>query len=314
MVENANKLEDIKLVISGLDNAGKTSFLIALRQKYNFYEKVKNLKPTIKVDYSACTFLNKWTVNVWDMGGQEKYRQIYINNPFYFEETNYLYFIIDIQDEYKIEESVQYLSELLKIYREIKYSNEIIVCFNKFDPKFREDKECFERVEMIKNLIISQNNDLKFKFFTTSIYDVSSLSRAISYSLNKLLRLDKLNSRLKSLVEDHECNHALVYTNAGLIISDYYKETMNMREFNEAIYSKISDDLEFFQRLADEKVHIDERLTFSKNSTEYVKKYDVHTANGLNRFYIGVSAPPKKIQALKVELDALKNDFESLLK
>ncbi len=312
MTENSHKVEDIKLVIAGLDNAGKTSFLIALRQKYNFQEKVKNLKPTIKVDYSAFNFLN-WDINIWDMGGQIKYRQIYINNPFYFEETNYLYFLIDIQDELKLEESVLYLSEIVKIYRELKYSNEIIVCFNKFDPKFKDNKEYIERTEMIKNLITTQNNDLKFKFFNTSYYDVSSLSLAISYSLNQLLRLDKLNARLKSLVEEHECNHALVYTNSGIIIADYYKEIMDMHEFTEEIYSKINDDLEFFQRLADEKVNIDERLTFSKNTTEYVKKYEVLSVNGLNRFYVGLSAPPKKIQSLKVELDSLKKDFESIL-
>ena len=52
MTNNSIKMEDIKIVIAGLDNAGKTSALIALRKKYNFYEKVKNLKPTIKIDYN----------------------------------------------------------------------------------------------------------------------------------------------------------------------------------------------------------------------------------------------------------------------
>ncbi|MFW9952338.1 MAG: ADP-ribosylation factor-like protein, partial [Candidatus Thorarchaeota archaeon] len=42
---------EYKIVIAGLDNAGKTSALIALRMKYNFYERVKYLKPTIKIDY-----------------------------------------------------------------------------------------------------------------------------------------------------------------------------------------------------------------------------------------------------------------------
>ena len=93
------KLDEIKIVFAGLDNAGKTSFLIALRQKYNFHERVKKLKPTIKIDYSSFNFLNRHTINFWDMGGQAKYRKIYVNNPIYFTSTDYLYFLIDVQDE-----------------------------------------------------------------------------------------------------------------------------------------------------------------------------------------------------------------------
>ena len=136
MANNSKKMEDIKLVIAGLDNAGKTSALIALRKKYNFIEKVKNLKPTIKIDYNSFDFMNHWTINMWDMGGQAKYRKIYVNNPIYFTETNYIYYLIDIQDELKIEESIRYLHELLDIYRSMDYSNEIIICFNKYDPKY----------------------------------------------------------------------------------------------------------------------------------------------------------------------------------
>ena len=49
MTVDSRKSKEFKLVIAVLDNAGKTSALIALRQKYNFYERVKNLKPTIKI-------------------------------------------------------------------------------------------------------------------------------------------------------------------------------------------------------------------------------------------------------------------------
>ncbi|MFX1394800.1 MAG: ADP-ribosylation factor-like protein, partial [Promethearchaeota archaeon] len=237
----STKREEIKLVIAGLDNAGKTSFLIALRKKYNFYEKIKDLKPTIKIDYSSFDFMN-WTINFWDMGGQSKYRKIYINNPIYFTDSNYLYYFIDIQDELRIEESIKYLHELLKIYRDMDYSNEIIVCFHKFDPKFKNNDEFFDRIEMVKNLVLVQNKDIRFHFFETSYYDISSLSKAISYSLNKLLNLETINSKMEKIVEEFGCNYAILYTNSGLIISDYYKETMDTRVFEESISNKINED------------------------------------------------------------------------
>ncbi|MFX0071754.1 MAG: ADP-ribosylation factor-like protein, partial [Candidatus Hermodarchaeota archaeon] len=159
MANHMNNLEDIKIVIGGLDNAGKTSALIALRKKYNFHEEVKNLKPTIKIEYNSFDFINKYTINIWDMGGQQKYRKIYVNNPIYFTETNYLYYLIDIQDEFKIEESVHYLHDLLDIFRDMGYTNELILCFNKYDPKYRDNEEFVDRVEMIKNLILTHNKD-----------------------------------------------------------------------------------------------------------------------------------------------------------
>lgn len=310
----SNKLEEIKLVIAGLDNAGKTSFLIALRQKYNFYEKIKDLKPTIKIDYSSFDFLNRWIINFWDMGGQIKYRKIYVNNPIYFTDTNYLYYFIDIQDELRVEESVNYLHELLNIYREMQYSNEIILCFTKYDPKFKNNEEYSDRVEMIKNLIVTQNKDMQFHFFETSYYDISSLSKAVSYSLNKLLNIETLNKKLEKIVTEFNCNYAILYTTSGLIITDYYTESMNtmdVRDFEESISNKISDDLEFFQRLADNQVEIDERLSLLNDSMEYVKKFSIELSNGINVFYLGISVPLKRIDKMKTEIENFKMDLKS---
>jgi len=306
---NPNKLEDIKLVIAGLDNAGKTSFLIALRHKYDFYERVSKLKPTIKIDYSSLNFIDK-LISFWDMGGQQKYRQIYIKHHIYFEETNYLYFIIDMQDELKIETSVKYLHELLDIYRELEYKNEIIICFNKYDPKYKDNEEFAERAEMIELLVKSQNKDFEFKFFRTSFYDIGSLSRALSYSLSKLLNLEEINKKLMEFINSYDSNYAILYTNSGLIISDFYKDTMDTRDFDEIISFKISDDLKFFQRLADEDVGIDGRLTYVDDYMEYVKKFEVEIKGKKDLFYLGVSAPPLKLQQVKDELEAFQKQLD----
>lgn len=310
MSDDSSKLEDIKIIFAGLDNAGKTSALIALRQKYNFYEKVKSLRPTIKIDYNTFKFMNRWTINLWDMGGQAKYRKIYINNPIYFSETNYIYFLIDVQDELKFEEAVHYLHELLNIFRDIDYSNEIIVCFNKYDPKYRHELEFSDRVEMIKNLILSQNKDMNFKFFVTSYYDISSLSKAMSYSLNKLLNLETIHLKLEEILKNFVCNHVILYTNSGFIISDCYSEFMDARDFQETITSKINDDLEFFQRLDDNQVNIDERLSLFNDNMEYVRKFNIEFENGISTFYLGISVPLKRINDMKDEL----KKFKTLLK
>lgn len=303
---------ELKIIMSGLDNAGKTSFLIALRQKYNFFERVKRLKPTINVNYNSFNFLNLYLINIWDMGGQEIYREIYQKNQeVYFAETNYLYYLIDIQDELRFEESIQYLSHLLDIFRILEYSNEIIICFHKYDPKFKNREDFVDRIEMIKNLVLSQNKDFQFRFFNTSYYNISSLSRALSYSLNKLLNIERINSKLKAIVVNFNCNHLTLYTSDGLIISDYYNEIMDTRDFEEIITNKINDNLEFFQRLEDENVRIDERMTLFKENTEYVKKFDISIGNKVTTLYLGISTPLKEIIELKKELEKFNIILES---
>ncbi len=306
MTIDKRERNEYKLVIAGLDNAGKSSALIALRKKYNFYERVKNLKPTIKIDYNSFKFLETYRINLWDMGGQKKFRKIYISNPIYFSETDYIYYLIDIQDELKFEESVKYLHDLLDIYRDLDYSNEVMICFNKYDPKFKNSEDFFDRAEMIRNLIVSQNKDMKFKFFDTSYYDISSISKAISYSLDKLLNLEEIDVGLSKIVNQFSCSYAILYTASGLIISDHYMDIMDIRAFEEKISSKINDDLEFFQRLKDEDVKIDDRVALSEDTTEYVKRYSIISGNIENTFYVGISAPTSKINEIKIELEKFR--------
>jgi len=291
--------QEYKLVIAGLDNAGKTSSLIALRHKYNFYERVKNLKPTIKIDYSSFKFLDMYRINLWDMGGQKKFRKIYISNPIYFTETDYIYYIIDIQDELKFEETVNYLHELLDIYRGLGYKNEVIISFNKYDPKFKNDEDFLDRKKMLENLIISQNKDMRFKFFCTSYFDISSISVAMSYSLNKLLKLKIIDDELHKLVKKYDCGYIILYTNSGLIISDQYKEVMDTITFEEVITAKINNDIEFFQRLKDENVEIDERTTILEDTIDYVKKFQFTYQDKDVYVYLAINSSSQTINNLK---------------
>jgi hypothetical protein len=199
----------------------------------------------------------------------------------------------------------------LDIYRELEYNNEVIICFNKYDPKYNQNPEYIERTAMITKLILTQNKDMKFEFFNTSIYDISSLSKAFSYSLNKLLNLETINMQLKNFGELYECNHAILYSNTGLIISDYYHNSMDSREFEEIISNKINENLEFFQKLTDDQVNIDERLSFMNNIVEYVKKYDINVNNNKQIFYLGVSVPLTRLNAIKSELKNLFSQIEA---
>ena len=209
--------------------------------------------------------------------------------------------MIDIQDELKFEESVGYLHNLLDIYRDLGYSKEVIVCFSKYDPKYHQNEDYFERANMLEHLILSQNKDLSFKFFRISYYDISSISQAISYSLSKLLKLDAIDQYLENLVTKFGCDHAILYTNSGIIIADQYLNILDLKAFEETISSIINVNLEFFQRLEDEGVNVKERNTILGNEIDYVREYQINVGNQLNIFYLGIKAPLPKIDQIKSE-------------
>ncbi|TFF88055.1 MAG: hypothetical protein EU548_09375 [Promethearchaeota archaeon] len=297
-------MDKFKLIFSGLDNAGKTSFLIALRRKYNFLETVENLRPTVKIDYQSFDLLGR-TIDIWDMGGQAKYRQMYVNKTIYFEETNSLYYLIDIQDEFNLNASVDYLYEILNIFREIDYQNDIIVCFHKYDPEFLDNKQFEERVKMVKSLILAQNTDFTFKFFNTSYYNISSLSKAFSYAMNKVVDLEEVDQKFESIIKEFKCRYVVLYSETGIILEDHYWDILDPKYFEREIGSRIDSNLEFFQRLVDEEVQMNERLVLMDKNFEYVKKFQLLIENQPRKFYCATFGPQERLEEVKKGISSL---------
>jgi ADP-ribosylation factor-like protein 3 len=71
--------KEAKLLVLGLDNAGKTTLLKSLSQ-----EQVTDTTPTRGFNVKALIHDN-FKLNVWDLGGQKEYRQYW---EYYFEKVN----------------------------------------------------------------------------------------------------------------------------------------------------------------------------------------------------------------------------------
>jgi len=95
----------MRILLLGLDNAGKTTILKALAS-----EDVSHITPTqgfnIKSVQSQGILLN-----VWDIGGQKAIRPYWRN---YFENTDVLIYVIDSADRARLEEAGNQLAELLE--------------------------------------------------------------------------------------------------------------------------------------------------------------------------------------------------------
>jgi len=98
-------VQDMRILLLGLDNAGKTTILKALAS-----EDISHIQPTqgfnIKSVQSAGIRLN-----VWDIGGQRRIRPYWKN---YFDNTDVLIYVIDSADRGRFEETGLELGELLE--------------------------------------------------------------------------------------------------------------------------------------------------------------------------------------------------------
>jgi ADP-ribosylation factor-like protein 3 len=96
---------EARILVLGLDNAGKTTILKALSE-----EDITHIMPTQGFNIKSLV-KEGFKLNVWDIGGQTTIRQYWHN---YFEHTNGLVFVIDSADRNRLAESSQELRQLLE--------------------------------------------------------------------------------------------------------------------------------------------------------------------------------------------------------
>eukprot|EP00812_Abedinium_dasypus_P009867 NODE_3526_length_773_cov_618.054318.p1 GENE.NODE_3526_length_773_cov_618.054318~~NODE_3526_length_773_cov_618.054318.p1 ORF type:complete len:211 (-),score=55.18 NODE_3526_length_773_cov_618.054318:123-755(-) len=95
---------EARILMLGLDNAGKTTILKKLSE-----EDITHIMPTQGFNIKSLVH-DGFKLNVWDIGGQ-KYIRPYWSN--YFESTDALVFVIDSTDVRRVAEAATELAELL---------------------------------------------------------------------------------------------------------------------------------------------------------------------------------------------------------
>ncbi|CAD5217541.1 unnamed protein product [Bursaphelenchus okinawaensis] len=96
---------ELRILLLGLDNAGKTTILKSLAS-----EDVSHITPTQGFNIKSVIAENI-KLNVWDIGGQRKIRPYWKN---YFDNTDVLIYVIDSTDKKRFDETALELSELLE--------------------------------------------------------------------------------------------------------------------------------------------------------------------------------------------------------
>ncbi|GAA6004768.1 hypothetical protein JCM11491_002222 [Sporobolomyces phaffii] len=116
------KERQVRVLMLGLDNAGKTTICKAL-----LHEDVSSVSPTLGFNIRTIVHAG-YTLNVWDIGGQTSLRPYWRN---YFEQTDAVVWVVDSADRERIAQCRDELHHLLQEERLVGAS--LLVFANKQD-------------------------------------------------------------------------------------------------------------------------------------------------------------------------------------
>lgn len=130
--------EECRILMVGLDNAGKTTILYNLK-----LDEVVSTVPTLGFNVETINYKNI-SFTVWDIGGQDKIRNLW---RVYFNGSNGLIFVVDSADRERIDEAKL---ELKKLLHEQELNDVILLVFaNKQDmPNAMSVSEIREKLEL----------------------------------------------------------------------------------------------------------------------------------------------------------------------
>ncbi|CAB1112805.1 unnamed protein product [Ectocarpus sp. CCAP 1310/34] len=98
------KEKEVRLLILGLDNAGKTTIV----KKFNG-DDINAIEPTLGFNIKTMEYKG-YQLNVWDVGGQQTIRSYWRN---YFEQTDGLMWVVDSADRGRLQDCKRELHDLL---------------------------------------------------------------------------------------------------------------------------------------------------------------------------------------------------------
>ncbi|ODQ77135.1 hypothetical protein BABINDRAFT_169477 [Babjeviella inositovora NRRL Y-12698] len=184
------KDKEVRVLMLGLDNSGKSSILNSLLKK-----SIDDIPPTMGFNIETLLYRN-FTMNIWDIGGQSTLRPFWFN---YFEKTDSLVWVID-GTTYK-QRLYEIAEEFLNI---LKQDNLIIGCnflimINKIDLLFgAEDIDKTRRASKLQEVTDEIIHILKLKEMTNHSWKIIPVSAKTGENVDTAIDwvVDEIKERL----------------------------------------------------------------------------------------------------------------------
>jgi small GTP-binding protein len=135
------KKEEIRILIQGLDAAGKTTILYKLK----LGDEVVTTIPTIGFNVETISYKNI-DITCWDVGGRDKIRPLWRH---YYKNTNALIWVVDSNDVERMEATKDEMMRTLK-EDELNYIPLLVYCNKQDLPNAMSSLKVAEALELNK--------------------------------------------------------------------------------------------------------------------------------------------------------------------
>ncbi|HUX98505.1 MAG TPA: ADP-ribosylation factor-like protein [Candidatus Deferrimicrobium sp.] len=165
-------LEGQKVVVAGLDNAGKSALLKVIKKEAG---DISNLKPTQGMNRESISLKDYGLdLYIYELGGQERYRKMYIDHPEkYILGVDIMVFLVDMQDPDRFQDALNYLQKLMDTIKLLNENPLFILLLHKSDPDlFRKDPLFQEKLDYVTDLLheLFQSYVFEYEIQISSIY------------------------------------------------------------------------------------------------------------------------------------------------
>ncbi len=295
-----------KILLMGLDEAGKTSILLSMAGQYD----PSRIKPTLGAERSEMNVLG-FPIIRWDLGGQEQYRTDYLQKRSrILDDTDLLFYVIDIADKNRFAESLNYYHDILNYFREIGLIPLIVIFLHKADPDFLKTPECQQSIKYLIDQFKAKTQDFDIEFFITSIFNKKSLIDAFSQSILRLFpKLNALDTLLKTFIADAELDAALLFDENFFIVGNAYKDEISKKEIILPAINGLYFLFEDLIRVREQGYELELNLRKPEGNTELQFLFRPITLGTWHLFVLFVGREIIEINAL---IEILKRDYEAM--
>jgi len=170
LTESNEIKKDKKILILGLDNAGKSSIILSLQSNTNLMSALK-IKPTKGVNIVEGVD-GETNFYIWDYGGQKTYRDAHLKDlKRGLHKAEKIIYVVDIQDPKRFDLSRDYYESIIKTVVDINATPHLSIFLHKYDPSYEEINE--EMLSDLVNKMVEKiPKNIEFEVFQTSIFTV----------------------------------------------------------------------------------------------------------------------------------------------
>ncbi len=307
------KKRRVKILFTGLENTGKTSFLLTLNKSFS---KLIKLRPTTNPMKEPLNFLGT-TIMKWDIPGQKSLRETILKkSDVYLFETDVLYYFIDVQNP-RIEQSRQFLVKIKQFLDEYDERTPIIFIITKVDEDIANSKEIRSTIHDIKQTFKEVLGKNPYAFFETSIFSIYTILNAFSFGIRQLSPNHRLiNHLLGSYMRENDLISALLVNEDGIVLGGTeikdpeYNEVLSRKQIFEITASQFTSIAKQFEMYYTEENTTKSKYLLSKNDLVLLNQFNVED---FTFFLLSYTKKPEHEKEIQKNIPKLVDKLKNLL-